>query len=79
MLKKILHTKQALIEINKKYNTTQKNDIYQKMLEICRIYYENQHMMKVYMEMNQWGTAHTSCAPTINTEHIKMLPFLVGI
>lgn len=45
--------KQALREINKKYDTSLETDIYHIMLEICRIYYENKQLMKEYVGFNK--------------------------
>jgi len=40
--------------IHDKRNTFNENDIYNTMLNICYIYYEYKHIMKVYIEHNKY-------------------------
>ena len=43
----------ALEQLKKNQGASSKDELYQTMLAICRLYYENKPLMKVYMEFNK--------------------------
>jgi len=43
----------VFISLGKNYDFTSESNLYEMMLEICRIYYDNKNIMKIYIECNK--------------------------